>query len=616
MLDGVADTLSGSGAAASSVGDVVVERVKRFARRLVDSSSGSSGGRRHDADGSRPDLVLTDFNHLLHELRTIELRHLPVDGGVLLSAGCAGTWYFEWLDACAGPFRRHIGVELYETEPDDLPAEVTWIAESASRMPTVPDATVDVVFSGQNIEHLWIDDLNGFLLEARRVLRPGGLLVVDSPNRFAVEALDVGASRALDRDDRGRGGAPVRDRRVPCRGRARAVELPRSADPRLAHPPTRRSRSSRDPRSRRHPRRDVDDDFVWWIEASRGDVDVDPGAVRAEVVRLFDLHWNTRVNRGAVCAVPRSAAGTCDLPIGACGVVYRTLAFPLFPGRYRVTASHPSMHVLVRRSDGSVLAEGSDAVEGSIDRTHFGITVELGVDPPLTEPMTDVRVGVEVVGVEVPTRTVGSNAELPASVPADGEMVERVVQHVGDGAVADAAMLDPRGIGEHGRGRTVRSGEQPCDLVDVRIVRDRLGGDDGSVASDRHDVARSRGAPAVPVIDRGACSAADPSGSAVCSCSRRRCDPDPPRQRSIRSGSIATSSDRANSAATACLHASSPDPESSGQVQRIHTLALARYARARVGLDRHDVRLCAAALDLGGDRPCPTTMSITALSAQ
>ncbi len=344
---------------------------------------------------AEPDLVLTDFNHLLHELRTIELRHLPVDGGVLLSAGCAGTWYFDWLETAAGPFERHIGVELYEAKPAELPANVTWIGESASRMPTVPDGSVDVVFSGQNIEHLWIDDMVGFLLESRRVLRVGGTLVVDSPNRLATEALgwvhpehtiEITVAEATHvfefagfRVEVVRGLWRVRDQR----SRAWLTLAPRDGD-------------VRELLDRSIARGDLDDDFVWWIEATRTETDVSPAAVRSEVVRLFDAHWQARVNRAAICCVPRSPTDACDLPIGACGVVYRTQAFPLFPGGFRVLPSDPAMHVLVRRADGSVLTEGLGEVGSTLDVTHFGTTVELSVDPPLTAPVADVHVTVDV----------------------------------------------------------------------------------------------------------------------------------------------------------------------------------------------------------------------------
>src|SRR4029079_12995637 len=39
------------------------------------------------------------------------------------------------------------------------------------------------------IEHLWPEEIVGFLLEARRVLRPGGALALDSPNRRVTTAL-------------------------------------------------------------------------------------------------------------------------------------------------------------------------------------------------------------------------------------------------------------------------------------------------------------------------------------------------------------------------------------------------------------------------------------------
>jgi SAM-dependent methyltransferase len=44
------------------------------------------------------------------------------------------------------------------------------------------DAAVDVVVNFQVIEHLW--DQAQFVAECRRVLRPGGLLLVSTPNRI------------------------------------------------------------------------------------------------------------------------------------------------------------------------------------------------------------------------------------------------------------------------------------------------------------------------------------------------------------------------------------------------------------------------------------------------
>ncbi|WP_210332908.1 class I SAM-dependent methyltransferase, partial [Methylosinus sp. H3A] len=58
--------------------------------------------------------------------------------------------------------------------PETLPANVTWIVNTAGNMESVGSSSCDIVFSGQNIEHLWPGEILGFLAEAARVLKPGG----------------------------------------------------------------------------------------------------------------------------------------------------------------------------------------------------------------------------------------------------------------------------------------------------------------------------------------------------------------------------------------------------------------------------------------------------------
>ena len=125
----------------------------------------------------------SDFNTLLHDLRTRALRDLPKGARIVLSAGCSGRWYFDWIAAAYAGIECHIGVEAYSPRPDDLPPGVRWIAASVADMTGVADGSVDLVFSGQNIEHLSPPDIVGFLCEAKRVLKPDGILAIDSPNR-------------------------------------------------------------------------------------------------------------------------------------------------------------------------------------------------------------------------------------------------------------------------------------------------------------------------------------------------------------------------------------------------------------------------------------------------
>ena len=64
-----------------------------------------------------------------------------------------------------------------------------WLPRTLGDLAPVRDGEVDLVFAGQVIEHLWPDDMAGFLSESNRVLRPDGHLVIDSPTRFITDAL-------------------------------------------------------------------------------------------------------------------------------------------------------------------------------------------------------------------------------------------------------------------------------------------------------------------------------------------------------------------------------------------------------------------------------------------
>jgi predicted SAM-dependent methyltransferase len=130
-----------------------------------------------------------DFNVFLHELRSRELERLPGGARTVLHGGCAGTWYFDWFaERYPTPVERHIGVEAFSERPAEL-GEVEWLQRSLGDLAPVGDGEVDLVFAGQVIEHLWPEDVSGFLLESHRVLRPGGTIAVDSPNRRITTAI-------------------------------------------------------------------------------------------------------------------------------------------------------------------------------------------------------------------------------------------------------------------------------------------------------------------------------------------------------------------------------------------------------------------------------------------
>lgn len=282
------------------------------------------------------------INLLLHQSRGAFLRAMPPGAQRLLSAGCAGLWYFEWIEQTYGRVPEHLGIEYYSPRPDGLPSNVTWIANTASDMSDVLDASCDLVFSGQNLEHLWPEEVSGFMLEAARVLKPGGHLVMDSPNRHVTKLLNWSHSEhtieltETEAQELARlAGFDVTVTRGIwlCHDPRGGEVLP--FDPNIPHPdwsvPERLIAAHDRPR----------DSFIWWVEAVRSERAPDAAAVHALMSRLFRQHWPERVQR--LLAVPGRAIETDaegDWVIAAPesqGAVLYGPYMPLRAGRYQVS---------------------------------------------------------------------------------------------------------------------------------------------------------------------------------------------------------------------------------------------------------------------------------------
>lgn len=76
------------------------------------------------------------------------------------------------------PTVRRCGVDC--VTPWDLPPDMEYVQANLAEGLPWKDATFDAVFAGEVIEHLL--DTVGFLQECRRVLRPGGVLILTTPN--------------------------------------------------------------------------------------------------------------------------------------------------------------------------------------------------------------------------------------------------------------------------------------------------------------------------------------------------------------------------------------------------------------------------------------------------
>jgi SAM-dependent methyltransferase len=108
-------------------------------------------------------------------------RYVPADGHVLdLGAG-----YCEFINAIQAA--RKTAVDLNPDTGECAAAGVTVLQASADKLTAVPDASVDVVFASNFFEHLDSKEtLLRCLAELRRVLKPGGRLLILQPNiRYA-----------------------------------------------------------------------------------------------------------------------------------------------------------------------------------------------------------------------------------------------------------------------------------------------------------------------------------------------------------------------------------------------------------------------------------------------
>jgi 2-polyprenyl-3-methyl-5-hydroxy-6-metoxy-1,4-benzoquinol methylase len=103
-------------------------------------------------------------------------------GGVLADVGC-GTGDL-WL-ALRGRFRSCVGVDAVRY--DGLPADVEFHAADLDAGLPLPDASVDAAAAVEVIEHL--ENPRAFVRELARVVRPGGWVVVTTPNQLSALSL-------------------------------------------------------------------------------------------------------------------------------------------------------------------------------------------------------------------------------------------------------------------------------------------------------------------------------------------------------------------------------------------------------------------------------------------
>ena len=102
-------------------------------------------------------------------------------GREVLEAGCGEGYGADLIAAVA---RRVVAVDYDAATVAHVRRRYPRVQVMAANLVALPmpDASVDVVVNFQVIEHLW--DQPHFITECLRVLRPGGLLAISTPNRI------------------------------------------------------------------------------------------------------------------------------------------------------------------------------------------------------------------------------------------------------------------------------------------------------------------------------------------------------------------------------------------------------------------------------------------------
>jgi SAM-dependent methyltransferase len=133
---------------------------------------------------------------MLRRLHRLFLRYIPRDGRVL-DAGCGRSLFTEirpdWPFTIVAADVDH---DLLLSRKAEFP-QVRWAVADAHPLP-FRDGAFDALFAGELVEHL--PDPRPGVDEFRRVLRPGGRLILTTPNRRRLANVVDGSERPYSPD--------------------------------------------------------------------------------------------------------------------------------------------------------------------------------------------------------------------------------------------------------------------------------------------------------------------------------------------------------------------------------------------------------------------------------
>ena len=132
------------------------------------------------------------LDHLIRSLRERRVRALVHEGDVVVDVGCGHRMWF--LRSVAGRVGRGIGIDP-DVDGDAPPPLEALATDAVTGLGSLATSSVDLLVSLAAIEHVEPSTVPALLGEARRVVRPGGRLVLTTPTPRAKPVLELLAYR-------------------------------------------------------------------------------------------------------------------------------------------------------------------------------------------------------------------------------------------------------------------------------------------------------------------------------------------------------------------------------------------------------------------------------------